>query len=124
MRRCALPLSTLVLSASVAGAQTQKGTWEGAVYMQQGSQKLTVVLDSVAAGWTGAALSPQQADSLKLVDVKIKADTLSFGVPYNGMVIYFVGLIADGKFNGNMWVNNANAGSVELVRKSEAAKKP
>ena len=116
-------LAALVLSASAAAAQTQKGTWEGAVYMQSGSQKLTVVIDSLASGWTGAAISPQ-VDSLKLVDVKIKADTMSFGVPYNGMVVYFVGLVAEGKFSGNMWVNNNNAGSVELTKKSEAAKKP
>jgi hypothetical protein len=117
-----LALAALALSASTAAAQAQKGTWDGAIYMQSGSQKMTVVIDSVAAGWTGAALA--QGDSIKLVDLKIKADTMSFGVPFNGMVIYFVGLVAEGKFNGNMWVNNANAGSVELTRKSEAAKKP
>jgi len=121
MSRCALAVSALVLSASTAAAQT-KGTWQGAVYMQSGNQPLTVVIDSAAAGWTGAALA--QGDSIKLVEVKVKADTMSFGVPYNGMVVYFVGLVADGKFSGAMWVNNANAGSVELTRKSEAAKKP
>lgn len=123
MRRPAL--AALVLSASTAAAQVQKGTWEGAIYMQNGSQKLTVVLDSASAGWAGAALAPQtQSDSIKLVDVKVKADTLSFGIPYNGMVVYFVGLVGEGKFSGNMWVNNANAGSVELTRKSVAATKP
>jgi hypothetical protein len=122
MRRLAAALAALVLSASTAAAQAQKGTWEGAVYMQNGSQKMTVMLDSVAGGWGGAAVA--QGDSIKLVDVKIKADTLSFGVPYNGMVVYFVGLVAEGKFSGGMWVNNNNAGSVELTRKSEAAKKP
>jgi hypothetical protein len=120
--RCALALSALVLSASTAAAQAHKGTWQGSVYMQSGTQPLTVVIDSAAAGWGGAALA--QGDSIKLVDVKVKADTLSFGVPYNGMVVYFVGLVADEKFSGGMWVNNANAGSVELTRKSEAAKKP
>jgi hypothetical protein len=125
MKRCALTLGALVLSASTAAAQAQKGTWEGAVYMQSGSQKLVIVIDSVTSGWTGAAVAAQTtSDSLKLVDVKVKADTMSFGIPYNGMVVYFVGLVADGKFSGGMWVNNANAGSVELTKKSEAAKKP
>ena len=122
MSRCALAVSALVLSASTAAAQAQKGTWQGSVYMQSGTQPLTVMIDSVAAGWSGAALA--QGDSIKLVDVKVKADTMSFGIPYNGMVVYFVGLVAEGKFSGSMWVNNANAGSVELTRKSEAAKKP
>src|SRR3954463_15531430 len=122
MRRCALAVTALALSASTAAAQAQKGRWEGAVSMQQGSQPLVVTIDSVTAGWTGSVLA--QGDEIKLVEVKVKADTMSFGVPYNGMVVYFVGLIAEGKFSGAMWVNNANAGSVELTRKSEAAKKP
>lgn len=121
--RCALAATAILLSASsIAAAQAFKGTWQGSIYMQSGNQPMTVVIDSAAAGWGGAALA--QGDSIKLVDVRVKADTLSFGVPYNGMVIYFVGLVAADKFSGGMWVNNANAGSVELTRKSEAAKKP
>jgi hypothetical protein len=117
-----LALAALVLTASTAAAQVQKGRWEGAVSMQQGSQPLVVTIDSAASGWAGSVLA--QGDEIKLVEVKVKADTMSFGVPYNGMVVYFVGLVAEGKFSGNMWVNNANAGTVELTKKSEAAKKP
>lgn len=125
MRRYVLALLGLVIASSTSAAQSRRGTWEGFAYWQNGSQRLVVVLDSTTSGWTGAAVAATTgADSMRLVSVWVKADTLSFGIPYNGAVVSISGLVAEGKFSGGMWVNNQNAGTVELTRKSEGEKKP
>ena len=63
-------------------------------------------------------------DSLKLVQISVRADTLEFGIPYNGSVVFISGLVASEKFSGSMWVNNSNVGTVELTRKAAADAKP
>lgn len=124
MRR-KLAVLSLVIVSSTAAAQSKRGTWEGFANASNGSQRLVVVLDSTAAGWTGAAVAPTAgADSIRLVSVTVRADTLSFGIPYNGTVVSIGGLVADGKFSGSMWFNSQNAGSVELTRKGDGDKKP
>jgi hypothetical protein len=122
MRRSLFALFGLAMASSTVAAQSKRGTWEGSAYWSSGSQRLVVVFDSTASGWSGALVT--QADSMSLVSVSVKADTVSFGIPYNGMIVGVNGLVADGKFSGTMWVNNQNAGTIELTRKSEAAKKP
>ena len=118
MRRSLFVLFGLAMTSSIAAAQSKRGTWEGSAYWSSGSQRLVVVLDSTASGWSGAMLP----DSTRLVSVSVKADTVSFGIPYNGSVVSIGGLVAAGKFSGEMWFNNQNVGTVELVRKSEAKK--
>jgi hypothetical protein len=125
MKRCVLALVALVIAAFPAAAQSKRGTWEGAATSQQGPQRLIVVLDSTASGWSGAAVLPYAgADSIRLVSVVVRADTLSFGIPWNNTTVRISGLVTDGKFSGAMWYNNQNAGSVELTRKTNSEKKP
>src|SRR4026207_1781408 len=40
---------------NVALAQSKRGTWAGTSTTQQGTQPFTIVLDSAATGWKGAA---------------------------------------------------------------------
>jgi hypothetical protein len=121
--RAALPLIAILIAAPVL-AQSPRGTWEGFAYTGGSSQQVTIVLDSAAGGWKGAASSPTVGDAIPLVTVALKADTLSFGIPYNGMTVWINGLVSGAKFNGQIWVNNDNAGTMELTRKAEAAEKP
>lgn len=86
-----------------------------------------MVLDSTAAGWKGAMVATAlQSDSLKLVSVSVSADTLRFGIPVNGLTVYAEGLVAGSKFSGQLWVENSNAGTIQLTRKAtpDSDKKP
>ena len=121
MRRFLLVLFGLAMASSTAAAQSKRGTWEGSAYWSSGSQRLVVVLDSTPSGWSGAMVQTS-ADSTRLVSVSVKADTVSFGIPYNGAVVSIGGLVAAGKFSGEMWFNNQNVGTIELTRKSEEKK--
>ena len=125
IRRIALVVGMMSLAVSSASAQSRKGTWQGTVVTGNASQPLIVVFDSTAAGWIGAATAPSTTtDSLKLVSISMRADTLEFGIPYNGSVVFISGLVAAEKFSGSMWINNSNIGSVELTRKAAAAARP
>jgi len=125
MKRCVLALVALMITSSAAAAQSKRGTWEGVATSQQGPQRLVVVIDSAASGWSGASVAPYMAaDSTRLVFVTVKADTLSFGIPYNNTTVHITGLVADGRFSGAMWFNNQNVGTVELTRKVDPQKKP
>ncbi len=125
MKRPVLASIALLFATSVASAQSKRGAWEGTATSQQGPSRLVVVIDSGASGWSGAAIAPSTAaDSMRLVSVSVRADTLSFGIPYNNTTVYIEGLVSGGKFSGSMWFNNQNVGTVELTRKSEGAKKP
>lgn len=114
----------LMAAASSAFAQEKRGIWEGTAYTSNGNQALTVVIDSAADGWKGSVYSAQLGDSVKLVEVGVAADTLSFGIPFQGMVVYISGLIAADKFSGGIWVQNQSAGTIELTRKKPAAAAP
>jgi len=125
MKRYLVGLLATILCAFPALAQSKRGTWEGFANSQQGAQRLIIVLDSAASGWRGAAVAPSAgADSIRLVDIRVRADTLSFGIPYNGNTVYIEGVIAANKFSGGMWYGNTSAGSVVLTRNAEADKKP
>lgn len=125
MKRYVFGLLATILCASPTLAQSKRGTWEGFANSQQGAQRLVVVLDSAASGWRGAAVAPTAgADSIRLVEIRVRADTLSFGIPYNGSTVYIQGVIAANKFSGEMWYGNASAGTVVLTRQAEADKKP
>jgi hypothetical protein len=125
MKRYLVGLFATTLCASPALAQSLRGTWEGFANSQQGAQRLIVVLDSAASGWRGSAVAPSTgADSIRLVEIRIRADTLSFGIPYNGNTVYIQGVIAATKFSGEMWYGNALAGSVVLTHSTDVEKKP
>jgi len=115
---------TLAAIATPAFAQVKRGTWEGQAHTQNGAQPLAVVIDSGASGWKGSVISAQLGDSVRLVDVGVVADTLSFGIPFNSMVVYISGLVAGDKFSGGIWVQNQQAGTVELMRKAPPGEKP
>jgi len=121
--RAALPLIASLVASPVL-AQSAKGTWEGFAYTGNSSQKVTVVLDSAASGWKGTVTSSMGPDIIPLVTVALKADTLSFGIPYNGQTVWINGLVAGSKFNGQIWVGNDNAGTMELTKKPAEAEKP
>jgi len=108
-----------------AAAQSKRGTWAGTSVTQQGTQPFTLVLDSAASGWRGAAAAPETTkDSLRLVEVSVRADTVEFGIPVNGVTVYVSGLVVGDKLVGQIWMQNANVGSVQLTRKAAAVNKP
>ena len=114
-----------LIVTNVAVAQSKRGTWAGTSTTQQGAQPFTIILDSAAAGWKGAAVAPTTTgDSLRLVDVSVRADTLEFGIPFNGTTYYVSGLIAGDKFSGQIWMQNTSVGSIQLTRKTTSADKP
>ncbi len=120
-----LAVTLALLVTNHAAAQSKRGTWAGTSTTQQGTQPFTVVLDSVASGWKGAAVAPMTAsDSMRLVDVSVRADTLEFGIPLNGATYYVSGRIAGDTFSGQIWMGNTSVGSVQLTRKATSADKP
>ena len=114
-----------VLAAQSAAAQSKRGTWSGTSTTQQGTQAFTIVLDSTAAGWKGAAVAPStMSDSLRLVDVSVRADTVEFGIPVNNVTVYISGVVAGDKLTGQIWMQNTSVGSVQLTRKPTPGEKP
>ncbi len=128
MRVPRVPATAIVLAllfANLAAAQSKRGTWAGTSVTQQGTQPFTIVLDSAASGWKGAAVAPSTtSDSLRLVDVSVRADTVEFGIPVNGVTVYVSGVVTADKFTGQIWMQNTSVGSVQLTRKTPAADKP
>jgi len=124
-RTAILAASIAVAFTHVAAAQSKRGTWTGSSSTQQGTQAFTVVLDSTGSGWKGAAIAPATtSDSLHLVDVSVRADTVEFGIPVNGVTVYVSGLVVGDKLSGQIWMQNTSVGSVQLTRKTPAADKP
>ena len=122
-----LLLAAFIASAftHVASAQSKRGTWAGSSSTQQGTQAFIVVLDSGSIGWKGAAVAPATtSDSLRLVDVSVRADTVEFGIPVNGVTVYVSGLVVGDNLSGQIWMQNTSVGSVQLTRKKPAADKP
>ena len=123
---------TLVFAASIAvlvnhpaAAQSKRGTWSGTSTSQQGTQPFTIVLDSTASGWKGAAVAPSTtSDSLRLVEVSVRADTVEFGIPINGGTVYVSGVVVGDKLSGEIWMQNRTVGSVQLTRKAAPVDKP
>ena len=114
-----------VIAARPAAAQSKRGTWSGTSATQQGTQPFTIVLDSTASGWKGAAVAPSTtSDSLRLVDVSVRADTVEFGIPVNGVTVYISGVVAGDKLSGQIWMQNNNVGSIQLTRKPTPVDKP
>lgn len=117
--------SIAVLVGHSAAAQSKRGTWTGTSTTQQGAQPFTIVLDSTASGWKGAAVAPMTTgDSLRLVEVSVRADTVEFGIPVNGMTVYISGVVVGEKLNGQIWMQNNSVGSVQLTRKAVPVGKP
>ena len=112
------------LIAAPAAAQSRRGTWVGPSTSAQGTQPFTVVLDSAASGWKGSAVAATMSDSLRLLEVSVRADTLEFGIPVNNMTVYVSGLFSGEKFSGKIWVQNNSVGTVELTRRPPADKPP
>lgn len=123
--RAGLPLVASLIAAPLF-AQSPRGTWNGTADAGGSSQQITVVLDSVEAGWTGTITSSMSPSPIGLTSITLKADTLSFGIPYEGQMIWASGLVASGKFSGQLWVGNDPVGTLYLTRKAatEADKKP
>jgi hypothetical protein len=122
--RAGLPLVASLIAAQLL-AQSPRGTWNGSADAGGSSQQVTVVLDSVEAGWTGTITSSMSPSPIGLTSITLKADTLSFGIPYNGQVVWASGLVASDKFSGQLWVGNDPVGTLYLTRKAaEAEKKP
>jgi hypothetical protein len=114
-----------VLVAHPAAAQSKRGTWSGTSTTQQGTQPFTIVLDSTASGWKGAAAAPSTtSDSLRLVEVSVRADTVEFGVPFNGVTVYISGLVVGDKLSGEIWMQNRSVGAVQLTHKTGPVDKP
>ena len=120
-----LAASMAVFAVHSAGAQSKRGTWTGTSTSQQGTQPFTIVLDSAGSGWKGAAVAPTTtSDSLRLVDVSVRADTVEFGIPVNGLTVYVSATVVGDKLSGQIWMQNTSVGSVQLTRKPTPADKP
>jgi len=114
-----------VFAIQPAGAQSKRGVWAGSSTTQQGTQAFTIVLDSSASGWKGAAVAPAtMSDSLRLVEVSVRADTVEFGIPVNNITVYVSGVVVGDKLNGQIWMQNTSVGSIQLTRKPTAPEKP
>jgi hypothetical protein len=108
-----------------AAAQSKRGTWAGSSTSQQGTQAFTIVLDSTASGWKGAAVAPSTTtDSLRLFDVSVRADTVEFGLAVNNVTVYISALVVGDKLSGQIWMQNTSVGSIQLTRKPPAEKPP
>jgi len=117
--------SIAMLAVHSASAQSKRGIWTGTSATQQGTQQFTIVLDSTAVGWKGAAVAPATtSDSLRLVDVSVRADTVEFGIPVNGVTVYISATAIGDKLSGGIWMQNTNVGSIQLTRKPAPADKP
>ena len=124
-RASLIAASIAMLVVHPAAAQSKRGTWSGTSTTQQGTQQFTVVLDSTASGWKGAAAAPETtSDSLRLVEVSVRADTVEFGIPFNGVTVYISSLVVGDKLSGQIWMQNNSVGSVQLTRKTPPANKP
>ena len=114
-----------VFGIQPASAQSKRGVWAGSSTTQQGTQAFTIVLDSSASGWKGAAVAPATtSDSLRLVDVSVRADTVEFGIPVNNVTVYVSGVVVGDKLSGQIWMQNTSVGSIQLTRKPTPADKP
>ena len=117
--------SIAVLVVHPAAAQSKRGTWSGTSTTQQGTQQFTIVLDSTASGWKGAAVAPTTtSDSLRLLDVSVRADTVEFGIAVNNVTVYISGLVVGDKLSGQIWMQNTSVGSLQLTHKPMPADKP
>jgi len=117
--------SLAVLVIHPAAAQSKRGIWAGISTTQQGAQPFTIVLDSTASGWKGSAVAPTTTgDSLRLVEVSVRADTVTFGIPWNGVTVYINGFVVGDKLGGQIWMQNNSVGSVQLTRKPVPVDKP
>src|SRR5215208_2004107 len=120
-----IAVSIAVLAVHQAAAQSKRGTWTGTSTTQQGTQPFTIVLDSTGTGWKGAAVAPTTTgDSLRLVEVSVRADTVEFGIPVSGVTVYISGVVVGDKLTGQIWRQNNNVGSVQLTRKTAPVDKP
>jgi hypothetical protein len=120
-----LAASIAVLVIHPAAAQSKRGIWTGTSATQQGSQPFTIVLDSTASGWKGSAVAPSTMnDSLRLVEVSVRADTVEFGIPVNGVTVYISGVVVGDRLSGQIWMQNNNVGSIQLTRKTVPVDKP
>ena len=128
MRVFRVPLfaaSIALLAVHAASAQSKRGIWTGTSSTQQGTQQFTIVLDSTASGWKGAAVAPSTtSDSLRLVDVSVRADTVEFGIPVNGVTVYISATAVGDKLSGGIWMQNTSVGSIQLTRKPAPGDKP
>ena len=71
-----------------------------------------------------ACMLTTTSDSLRLVDVSIRADTVEFGIPVNGVTVYISGVVVGEKLSGQIWRQNTNVGSIQLTRKTVPVDKP
>jgi len=128
MRSHCVPIFAALIAVLVshpAAAQSKRGVWAGTSTTQQGTQPLTIVLDSTASGWRGAAVAPSStSDSLRLVDVNVRGDTLEFGIPFNNVTVYMSGPVVGDKFSSQIWMQNNSVGSVQLTHKPAPNAKP
>ena len=124
-RTSMIAASIAVLAIHPAAAQSKRGIWSGTSTTQQGTQQFIIVLDSSASGWKGAAAAPATtSDSLRLVQVSVRADTVEFGIPFNGVTVYISSLVVGDKLSGQIWMQNNSVGSLQLTRKTTPAVKP
>ena len=124
-RSSMIAVSIAVLVVHPAAAQSKRGTWSGTSTTQQGTQQFTIVLDSTASGWKSAAVAPTTtSDSLRLLDVSVRADTVEFGIAVNNVTVYISGLVVGDKLSGQIWMQNTSVGSLQLTRKTPPADKP
>lgn len=105
-------------AAKPAPATPLKGTWVGFTDGPQGHSNVTIVFDSTGTdGLFGSMVIPDLTrDSIPLEAVKLKADTLSFGISVQGTPVGMKGLRSGNLYTGEIWVQGNNYGTIKIAR--------
>ena len=115
-------VSTALCMAVMLMAQTPEGHWEGTIDTPNGDLKVQVDLKNDAeAGWIGAISIPEQNLAMfRLRDIKVKDNTVTFGMKVPGDPV-FEGTLAKegGKITGDM-TQSGNTMPFRLTRTGEA----
>jgi hypothetical protein len=114
---CLVLFALVVSSASLtlARAQSVAGTWEGLA----GGGRLSVTLDSSAAGWRGSLFAPGfHADTIRLTAVIVGRDSVEMRLPAEFMGAVLRGALSPDRrrLGGYAIVSNDSSGAFRLAR--------
>ena len=109
------------IHATVAGAQSAVGRWDGTATTQQGAQSISIQLDSAAEGWKGSATS-DAGGTTPLFGITVKGDTVTFSLSVQGTDVGLQGTMSGDRktMNGYIWIQGNEAGSFKVTHAAPA----
>jgi hypothetical protein len=119
-RRGVLLMPLALALVPPATAQSPAGTWDGIV----GGERITVTLDSGAAGWRGVLLAPGfRAEVIALASVTVRGDTIVLGLPADASGAVLRGTLSPerDRFGGVVIVGMDSTSLFRLARRGSAA---